>query len=373
MEEVQTDGRELVQLYVYDLSRGMAKQFGPMLGIQLDGIWHTSIVVGGEEIYYGGGIQTSLPGQTPHGPPLEIIELGYTEVPAELRVEFLLDLSDRYTPEAYSLFHNNCNNFSDELANLLVGTGIPAHITGLPAEVLASPFGQMMAPQLRAMETNLNSRHQQSTAITRQHPPPESSLHPHNGHLNPEDVTQQPVAPLAPAPTPLPPPTVRAAAAALARQSAAETPAEYKGLAPSPVTAAAKSGASQEMLPPAAPVKLSGSSSSSNSSSTTALGLETPGASGLADRAGGISLNSAVRDGGGRLNMQTPARANLDFSTPAPAASGAGIRVKAGREVFEAAFHKEFSAIFAAGGVSQTEAARLALERLKQAQHTASV
>ena len=52
------------------------------------------------------------------------------------------------------------------------------------------------------------------------------------------------------------------------------------------------------------------------------------GASGLADRAGGISLNSAVRDGGGRLNMQTPARANLDFSTPAPAASGAGIRVK---------------------------------------------
>lgn len=68
-------------------------------------------MVGGEEIYYGGGIQTALPGHTPHGHPLEIVDLGYTEVPAELRVEFLLDLSDRYTPEAYNLMHNNCNNF----------------------------------------------------------------------------------------------------------------------------------------------------------------------------------------------------------------------------------------------------------------------
>ena len=44
-----------------------------------------------------------------HG--LQVVELGRTEVPAELRQEFLLDLSDRYTPEKYSLLHNNCNNF----------------------------------------------------------------------------------------------------------------------------------------------------------------------------------------------------------------------------------------------------------------------
>ena len=42
------------------------------------------------------------------------------------------------------------------------------------------------------------------------------------------------------------------------------------------------------------------------------------GAGGLANRATGISLNGG---GGGRTNVQTPARANLDFSTPAPAAS----------------------------------------------------
>ncbi len=39
---------------------------------QLDGIWHTSIVVGGQEIYYGGGIQTAVPGTTPHGQPVEV-------------------------------------------------------------------------------------------------------------------------------------------------------------------------------------------------------------------------------------------------------------------------------------------------------------
>lgn len=33
-------------------------------------------------------------------------------------------------PESYSLLSNNCNNFSDELAELLCGRGIPQHITG---------------------------------------------------------------------------------------------------------------------------------------------------------------------------------------------------------------------------------------------------
>ena len=49
-----------------------------------------------------------------------------------MRAELLADLSERYTPEAYSLFHNNCNTFSNELAELLCGRGVPEHITGAP-------------------------------------------------------------------------------------------------------------------------------------------------------------------------------------------------------------------------------------------------
>ena len=47
------------------------------------------------------------------------------------------------------------------------------------------------------------------------------------------------------------------------------------------------------------------------------------------------------------------------------------MHLQASRTVFEAAFHAEFSAIVATGGVSRTEAARLALERLKRAQSAA--
>lgn len=46
-------------------------------------------------------------------------------MPCEVFQEYLSDRRGFWTPEAYSLFDNNCNNFSDEVANFLVGTGIP--------------------------------------------------------------------------------------------------------------------------------------------------------------------------------------------------------------------------------------------------------
>ena len=51
----------------------------------------------------------------------------------------------------YDLFHHNCNNFSHETAQFLVGRGIPQHIVDLPGEILATPMGQMLAPMLQQM------------------------------------------------------------------------------------------------------------------------------------------------------------------------------------------------------------------------------
>jgi desumoylating isopeptidase 1 len=72
-----------VKLYVYDLSRGMARAMSmQFLGRQIEGIWysrifesscehdltrslrHTSVVVFNKEIFYGRGIQITTPGRS---------------------------------------------------------------------------------------------------------------------------------------------------------------------------------------------------------------------------------------------------------------------------------------------------------------------
>nr|XP_019817446.1 PREDICTED: desumoylating isopeptidase 1 [Bos indicus] len=51
-----------VKLYVYDLSKGLARRLSPiMLGKQLEGIWHTSIVVHKDEFFFGSGGISSCP------------------------------------------------------------------------------------------------------------------------------------------------------------------------------------------------------------------------------------------------------------------------------------------------------------------------
>jgi hypothetical protein len=73
-----------VELYVYDLSHGMASQFAPMLGLDfpLDGIWHTAVVVHGLEWFFGGGggIMNTHPGTTELGQPLRKVDLGRTSL-----------------------------------------------------------------------------------------------------------------------------------------------------------------------------------------------------------------------------------------------------------------------------------------------------
>lgn len=42
------------------------------------------------------------------------------------------------SPESYNLFENNCNHFTDEVAQFLTGKGIPHEIVNLPNEVLCT-------------------------------------------------------------------------------------------------------------------------------------------------------------------------------------------------------------------------------------------
>ncbi|WWC85963.1 uncharacterized protein L201_000833 [Kwoniella dendrophila CBS 6074] len=141
-----------VQLYVYDLSRGLAKQMSLMLtGKQIDGIWHTSVVAWGREIFYGQGILTSKPGTTHHGPPLHVIEVRETQIDEDTFNEYLSSLGEMYTPSKYHLIEFNCNHFTADVIGFLTGQEIPKWISGLPAEFLSTPFGQAMRPQIDAM------------------------------------------------------------------------------------------------------------------------------------------------------------------------------------------------------------------------------
>ncbi|KAF2279970.1 DUF862-domain-containing protein [Westerdykella ornata] len=141
-----------VHLYVYDLSQGLARTMSQQfLGIQIDAVYHTSLVCGGIEYFYGRGVQTCRAGSTHHGQPMEVIPMGRTDLPMEVILEYLDSLKEVYSAESYDLFLHNCNNFTNDFAMFLVGKGIPSHITSLPQRVLNTPFGQMLRPQLDAM------------------------------------------------------------------------------------------------------------------------------------------------------------------------------------------------------------------------------
>ncbi|KAG7025275.1 Desumoylating isopeptidase 1 [Cucurbita argyrosperma subsp. argyrosperma] len=149
---------EKVTLNVYDLSQGLARQLSTaFLGRPIEAIWHTGVVVYGNEYYFGGGIQHDPAGRTPYGKPIRTIDLGTTHVPKDIFETYLQEISPRYTAETYSLLSHNCNNFSNEVAQFLVGATIPDYILDLPNIVMSSPMGALILPMIQNLENTLKA------------------------------------------------------------------------------------------------------------------------------------------------------------------------------------------------------------------------
>ncbi|KAL0459306.1 UNVERIFIED_CONTAM: Desumoylating isopeptidase 1 [Sesamum latifolium] len=147
-----------VVLNVYDLSQGLARQLSTtFLGKPIEAIWHTGVVVYGYEYYFGGGIQSAPAGTTPYGTPIRVVDLGFTHVPKDVFEMYLQEIGPRYTAETYSLLTHNCNNFSNEVAQFLVGASIPDYILNLPNEVMSSPMGALILPMIQQLETTLRA------------------------------------------------------------------------------------------------------------------------------------------------------------------------------------------------------------------------
>lgn len=146
-----------MSLYVYDLTQGLARQLSTtILGNTVEAVWHTGIGLFGKEYFFGAGIHSVPIGCSPFGKPLEVLELGYTHVPKDVFQEFLQGIASRYSMLNYSLLNRNCNNFADETAKFLVGSGIPDHILGQADTAFNTvPLGGVMLPILQQLESTL--------------------------------------------------------------------------------------------------------------------------------------------------------------------------------------------------------------------------
>ncbi|KAI0056556.1 DUF862-domain-containing protein [Artomyces pyxidatus] len=141
-----------VKLYVYDLSNGLARSMSLQLtGRQIDGIWHTSVVVFGKEIFYGQGIDITLPGRSHHGQPLQIVDVGETDIDEQTFNEYLMEMRQHYTADKYHLLDFNCNSFTNDCVGFLTGGSIPSWIKDLPSDFLSTPFGAALRPTIDAM------------------------------------------------------------------------------------------------------------------------------------------------------------------------------------------------------------------------------
>lgn len=143
------------------------------MGKTIDALYHTGIVVFGQEFWFGGGISSGSPGRTHFGVPLEVIELGMTEVPQEIFFEWLRGVgTNNFSSTSYDLMRNNCNTFTDQAAHFLVGKGIPEKISRMCDEIMASPLGAMISPMLE----NMSQAQQQSLGGHSEQPVPWTAL-----------------------------------------------------------------------------------------------------------------------------------------------------------------------------------------------------
>ncbi|KAG1898145.1 PPPDE putative peptidase domain-containing protein [Suillus fuscotomentosus] len=141
-----------VKVYVYDLSKGLAGQVSLQLtGKQIDGVWHTSVVAFGKEIFYGLGICETEPGRSHHGSPLRIVDMGETHMDEQTFVEYLSQIKEHYTADKYHLLDFNCNSFTNDCLGFLTGGSLPPYIKDLPSDFLSTPFGAALRPTIDAM------------------------------------------------------------------------------------------------------------------------------------------------------------------------------------------------------------------------------
>ncbi|RLN90015.1 hypothetical protein BBJ28_00006141 [Nothophytophthora sp. Chile5] len=145
----------------------MARQLSPaLLGKTIAGIWHTGVLVFGQEYFFGGGIQVMAPElvEARYGMhPVEQIALGETQVSQARFEQFLRDNSSRFTAATYDLLRHNCNNFSNEVAAFL---NMQREMNAVPgAQPFAIPFNDPSRGVAAGASSDFSSNSSSSAAV----------------------------------------------------------------------------------------------------------------------------------------------------------------------------------------------------------------
>lgn len=147
-------GEQDVKLYMYDLSNGIAKTLSPMLGSwlnreELDGVWHSGVVVFGQEYFFNGDLVHVSPGETMWGSPTKVVTIGHTTCSQNALHQFVVDkLRNVFNKSSYDALHNNCNHFADRVCMYLCHRHIPDHILQQPDKLAKLPALRLLRPLL---------------------------------------------------------------------------------------------------------------------------------------------------------------------------------------------------------------------------------
>ena len=137
----------VVCVFVYDLSAGLSPLLSkPLLGKYVSGIYHSSIVYRGTEVYFGRkGIVTSKPGSTCFGTPTRIFNIGISAVPKAIFKDWLAyQRESDFEQSKYHLLRHNCNTFANLCALFLSGNTIPYEVLSQTKNLLNSPNGPLL-------------------------------------------------------------------------------------------------------------------------------------------------------------------------------------------------------------------------------------
>ncbi|KAH0573268.1 PPPDE peptidase domain-containing protein [Spironucleus salmonicida] len=133
-----------VTLHIYDLSQGIAAQLSKqLLNKEFKAVYHTGVSLHNTEYFFGQGIQTGVPLQTPFGKPIEQRVMGTTSKTVKDIYDWIFSQSTDFSESSYNAMTHNCNHFSSVFLTFLGIQGFPQEILEQPEEFLSTSLGSM--------------------------------------------------------------------------------------------------------------------------------------------------------------------------------------------------------------------------------------